>query len=160
MDGVVRDEQSKYCKMIFLGFLCITVTIVASLSHVDEDEHLTNEGDMENSKNHSLEQEADNRLLSQSMNGQNFGSAIQIPVMIPITPGGSRTDLISTQLPGMVSQSIRGSFYPPQMVNSYAYQGGNTLAYNTDLANGTGSLSIPPSAPIQPMTQVEFSVVD
>ena len=130
---------------------------MASLSHVDEEEHLPNEGDIETTKNHSLEQEADSRLLSQTMNGQSFGSAIQIPVMIPITPGGSRTDLISTQLPGMVSQSIRGSFYPPQMVNSYPYQGGNTLAFNTDLSNGSGSISIAPSAPIQTMTQVRYS---
>lgn len=111
---------------------------------------------MENTKNPSVEQETDGRILPQSMNGQNFGSAIQIPVMIPITTGGNRNDLMSPQLPGMVSQSIRGSFYPPQMVNSYAYQGGNALAYNTDLTNGTGSISIAPSASLQPITQVPF----
>ena len=97
---------------------------------------------------------ADSRLLPSSLGGQSYGNAMQIPVVISISANNNRNDMIPSQLPGIVSQPIRSSFYTPQVVNTYPYQNGNAIAFNPDISSSTGSISLAPSAPIQPITQV------
>ena len=79
---------------------------------------------------------------------------MQIPVVISISANNNRNDIIPSQLPGIVPQPIRSSYYTSQVVNTYPYQNGNAIAFNPDISSSAGSISLAPSAPIQPITQV------
>ena len=129
--------------------------IVTALPPPEEEPTIPPEVEPSEQKIQTVENDtSDNRVIQASLNSNNFNNAVQIPVMIPISTGNNRTEVIQSQLPGIVSQPIRNSFYTTPIVNSFPYQSGNTMAFNTDLPTGTGPISITPSAPIQSLTHV------
>ena len=129
--------------------------IVTALPPPEEEPTIPPEVEPNEQKIQTVENDiSDTRVIQASLNSNNFNNAVQIPVMIPISAGNNRTEVIQPQLPGMVSQPIRNSFYTTPIMNSFPYQSGNTMAFNTDLPTGTGPISITPSAPIQSLTHV------
>ena len=146
---------NKVCENLFLLHPNSHPFIVTTLPPPEEEPTIPTEVDPSDQKIQSVENDtSDTRVIQASLNSSNFNNAVQIPVMIPISTGSNRTEVIQSQLPGMVSQPIRNSFYTTSIVNSFPYQSGNTMTFNTDLPTGPGPLSLTSSAPIQSLTHV------
>lgn len=156
MEGPTHDEQGmhNWCWVRFISH----PFVVAALPPPEEDPNLSNDVDVADPKVQAIETEnVDSRVLQASLNSNSFNNAVQIPVMIPISAGSNRTEVMQSQLPGMVTQPIRNSFYTPSIVNSFTYQGGSTMTFNADMPTSSGPISISTSAPIQSLTHVSLS---
>ena len=133
----------------------LTISIVTPITHSEETDRLTGDTNVDETKGQGSEAEGgDSRMLPQSLSNQTYGNTLTMPVVIPMQGNDNRNNLITTQLPGIVSPTVPNPYYPNQMIGTYNFNGNNAMAFSGDLSSGTGTISLAPVNPVQSMGQV------
>ena len=99
---------------------------------------------MDDQRNQVLDTEGDQHLLQQSVGGVSMGNTVNLPVMITMQGNNGRSDVLNPIIPQ--------PFYP--VIQQYPYTNNNTIPYNTDMASGTGSISLSSVTPNINISQV------
>lgn len=130
------------------------VSVVVTLPHPEEEEHMNNEVGVDETKSQSIEPDGnESHILPQSLPGQSYMNTLRMPMMIPIQSNSNRSDM----MPQMVASQIRTPYYSQPILNSYPFPSGSSLTFGNDISNGAGSISLAPVNPMQTMGQVRFT---
>lgn len=128
---------------------------VAQITHGEDTDRLTNDPSIEESKGQGIDPEGtDSRMLQQSLTNQTYGNTLTMPVVIPMQGNDNPSNIITTQLPGIVSSTVHNPYYSNRMIGTYSFSGNNAMAFSSDLSSGTGAISLAPVNPVQPIGQV------
>ena len=77
-----------------------------------------------------------------------MGNAVNLPVMITMQGNSGRNDVLNPIIPQ--------PFYP--VIQQYPYTNNNTIPYNTEIPNSTGSISLSSVTPNINVSQVVDSL--
>ena len=133
----------------------INSSLVAQITHGEDTDRLTNDPSIEENKGQGIDPEgADSRMLQQSLTNQTYGNTLTMPVVIPMQGNDNPSNIITTQLPGIVSSTVHNPYYSNRMIGTYSFSGNNAMAFSSDLSSGTGAISLAPVNPVQSIGQV------
>lgn len=131
------------------------LSLVAQITHGEDTDRLTNDPSIEENKGQGIDPEgADSRMLQQSLTNQTYGNTLTMPVVIPMQGNDNPSNIITTQLPGIVSSTVHNPYYSNRMIGTYGFSGNNAMAFSSDLSSGTGAISLAPVNPVQSIGQV------
>ena len=118
--------------------MLLTFSLVAQITHGEDTDRLTNDPSNEENTGQGIDPEgADSRMLQQSLTNQTYGNTLTMPVVIPMQGNDNPSNIITTQLPGIVSSTVHNPYYSNRMIGTYSFSGNNAMAFSSDLSSGT-----------------------